>query len=230
MLENASRGGFTTVSATITIVNDDILFADLLVPEFALAQHLVPVDPVDFPAWTELDFDAAGWDSGENILAIHGLNYRITSSDMLILPQLEVGNVTGYELWIESFANVRGEALSFGFDSEGDGLINAFEYLLGRDPTVSDGSLPFALRYEEPAGLFAEVELPETLPEDVMFEIQGSSDLSTGSWEILGTVSSPEGWISPFDRSTQLPDGVETTSIGPAAEPVVWRLLPERIG
>ena len=166
-----------------------------------------------------VDLDPAHLTVGENVLAIHGLNFELSSSDLLFLPVLEVGSPSGYDTWINQFASLSGASLDFNADGEGDGLSNGFEYLLSKNPTVGDRVAPFAVELSEAGELFARATLPIDLPEDVVLELQGSYDLQSGSWETLGTVASPEGWSSEFDRTSSVSQGIEHTLIGPLEDP-----------
>ncbi len=95
-----------------------------------------------------------------------------------------------------------------GDDSDGDGLTNAQESVLGLDPAVSDASLVAAIRANpgffgllDSAGIVQSanggVVLPQTGGEPVglIFEVQRSVDL--GRWDPLGT----------FTHDVTLPDG-----------------------
>ncbi len=97
---------------------------------------------------------------GENILAIHGLNFIPENRDLLLAPILQLERrQTYYQEWIGRFPGVT--ALAPLEDNDSDHLTNLLEFALGLDPTVADrgpelpwewfpstGGSPFHIHYQ----------------------------------------------------------------------------------
>jgi hypothetical protein len=81
---------------------------------------------------------------GENVLAIQGLNVGLTSSDLLVLPELvatgDPGQLAPYDAWAIAFG-LSGSSADPDADPDRDGLKNYAEFALVGSPTVPDRNL-----------------------------------------------------------------------------------------
>ena len=77
---------------------------------------------------------------GENVLAIHGLNFIPENRDLLISPELSIERrKTYYQIWLEDFPFAEGDQ-SIHADPDGDGVDNLQEYAFATDPTNTDST------------------------------------------------------------------------------------------
>ncbi len=98
---------------------------------------------------------------GDNVLAIHGLNRGLDSSDFLLLPEL-VAEQTGAFLLFSEWAAARGVTVAPGSDADSDGLDDFAEYAFATDILSADAPSfrieasaaggGFDLIYRRPAG------------------------------------------------------------------------------
>ncbi len=77
---------------------------------------------------------------GENVLAIHGLNFIPENRDLLVSPELSIERrKTYYQVWLEEFPFADGDQ-SIHADPDADGVDNLQEYAFGTDPTRADST------------------------------------------------------------------------------------------
>ncbi len=95
------------------------------------------------------------------------------------------GNATGYVTWASAFPGLGGPMV----DSEFDGLANLLEYLLGKNPTVSDplpALVPTRNGNGRPQVRIAKGAAAGADPL-LMARVEVSASLATGSWTTAGT-------------------------------------------
>ncbi len=139
-------------------------------------------------------------DATHNVLAVHGLNYGLESSDFLIDLEL-VGLVqhsytpAPYETWMTAFPSVPQGLAGLSRDADSDGSMNVFEYICGSDPTRP--GRPLGLHVVVDDGSFqVEFELASPLPADSVVELQSNTHLGSG-WQSIASRTGQGGWTGP---------------------------------
>ncbi len=79
---------------------------------------------------------------GENILAIHGMNFIIENLDFLIVPELRTSSRhRHYAAWVSGFPGLPVSLAGVQEDPDDDGLTNFQEFALGGNPSFPDHRL-----------------------------------------------------------------------------------------
>lgn len=152
-----------------------------------------------------IDFDLTGHigllQHGENILAIHGLNYLTSSSDFLIDAELTgTAQETEYlRALANSGVNTSAPEASLTSDVDGDGFSNLLEHGLGMNVFASDATLPVFQRNPEGKML---VELSSNMPTDMTLHLQASSTMQDNGWETIATRGAAGVWVAAQNNIT----------------------------
>jgi len=164
---HAGPGGTLSWNAAATIDHNDALA--LQSEEFDLGGFLAALEP------------------GENLLAIQGLNISLTSSDLLVLPELvatgDPGRPAPYDAWALAHG-LSGAAAAPGADPERDGVVNFGEFAHGGAPLVFDRALTTPRLSVAGDGSWLEITFRRRLGavgNGVVFEIETSTNLL--SWQ-----------------------------------------------
>lgn len=135
----------------------------------------------------EIDLTAAleSLSTGENVLAIHGLNDSKNDNRFLIYPVLTAGVIdTPYLAFMEQY----GTGLLPGGDEDEDGLLNFIEHALGTNPLVDDAVTPLVAQEDGSV----QITLPQTPPADVDYILEKSLDMI--NWEAIATKRGTSDW------------------------------------
>ncbi len=136
---------------------------------------------------------------GTNILALHGLNSSIGKNEreFVMVGELEA---TLKESPFLQTVSVVGDPLQRdpGDDPDGDGGDNLTEHGLGTDPSVVGGAAALTV---EP-GVEVRLQLPETPPDDVRYEIEETHDLAAGPWQVVAIRDGAGPWTGQAPSST----------------------------
>ncbi|MEZ5300395.1 MAG: cadherin domain-containing protein [Verrucomicrobiales bacterium] len=127
--------------------------------------------------------------NGTNILAFHGLNDGVGSSDYLIIPELfSIPVSNDYAGWIGGYG-LTGPDAARDFDFDKDGLTNDQEYAAGTDPTVNDlfeGGQPvkpsFTFIDDGATVAFTYRRRTDAAARGITYAVETSSLLADGTW------------------------------------------------
>jgi hypothetical protein len=108
----------------------------------------------------------------------------------------------GFAAWIASFGLTGGNA-GAAADPDNDGLANLIEYIFGLTPVQPGGfqHLP-SVSYNAAGHAVLTFSLSATPPADAICEIQASSDLAPGSWQIIASCTGGV-WTGPVNSTPQ---------------------------
>lgn len=136
---------------------------------------------------------------GDNVLALHGMNSAIATNEreFVMVGELEATlKESPYLQLVSIVGNPQQEGTND--DPDGDEADNLTEHAGGTDPTVID-SYPW-LRVE-PEGVLR-LQIPETPPDDVRYEIQEIQDLAGGVWQVVASRDGAGPWTVQQPGST----------------------------
>ena len=126
---------------------------------------------------------------GENILAIQGLNVSLTSSDLLVLPELlatgDPGQLAPYDAWA-MVSGLSGLDAEPDADPDRDGLQNYAEFALAGSPTVADRELTATRLALSADGSSLEFTYRRRTDGALDYTVERSRDLL--SWETVAAV------------------------------------------
>lgn len=127
---------------------------------------------------------------GENVLAIHGLNFIPENRDLLISPQLSIERrKTYYQFWLEDFPLSEGDQ-SILADPDGDGVDNLQEYAFGTDPTTAEQDRPGLTALSSDLSFIYNRRL-DAIARGISFTLEQSLDLS--HWKAVNDLSEEVG-------------------------------------
>ena len=151
----------------------------------------------------DIDVLAAAADSlvnGENLLAIHGLNAGISSSDLLFVPELTATfPEPSYAGWVGTFPQLVGADRLPDSDPDHDELSNFFEWATGSNPTISEIDSPgqsppttVELRRAQSEEADEHIEFRfrrriDYLARGLHYDILATTDLREADWNALPT-------------------------------------------
>lgn len=124
--------------------------------------------------------------AGENIIAIHGLNYTKKNRTFLINPVLQADIVATPYL---AFMELNGLDLAPYGDADGDGILNFVEHALATDPRAFNVAEPLVTQLDGSV----KITLPGNMPQDVDYIIEKSVDMVT--WKPIATKRGMADWI-----------------------------------
>ena len=122
---------------------------------------------------------------GENILAVHGLNFTVNSSDFLILPELDAiaiddGDNDGlFDEWEFRYGLNPDDPSDAIADLDHDGMSSLQEFVAQTDPTDASSLLRIrSLRFLSSS----ELELTWDSVAGVVYQVEANEDLESNEW------------------------------------------------
>jgi hypothetical protein len=133
--------------------------------------------------------------TGENILAIHGMNAAVDDGDFLLNPVIEAELIAS-----PFFSFLEQNGLEFdanelpGGDSDGDNNINLVEHALNLSPLVANGELsPLAAGSSSNGSI--KITLPIDAPEDVDYYIERArGGVGADDWQVIASKRGSASW------------------------------------
>ena len=133
--------------------------------------------------------------TGENILAIHGMNAAVDDGDFLLNPVIEAELIAS-----PFFSFLEQNGLEFdanelpGGDSDGDNNINLVEHALNLSPLVANGELsPLAAGSSSNGSI--KITLPIDAPEDVDYYIERArGGVGADDWQVIASKRGAASW------------------------------------
>lgn len=229
--------GFVAYINGVEVARDNVGTAVGVAPAW---NATAPVDRFDEDALSSTNFNltiAPGTlVAGTNILAIHGLNYSSGSSDRRFLLSAELDGVAAplpppppalspFEASVSAIADVNKRGPED--DADGDGWSNLFEHALGTSLTSAEPHFP---AISAPAAAIATITIPGNPPEDVIYIVEHTLDLS-GMWSSLSQNVGNGSWtgMAPVASAPDSNGRVSYTFECPPGECEFFRLRTELV-
>lgn len=133
--------------------------------------------------------------TGENILAIHGINNTAEDGDFLVNPVIQAELIASpFFTFLERYGLALDPNELPAGDHDGDNNINLVEHALDTDPTAANGDF-YPLQAGSSSNGSIKITLPVDAPEDVDYRIERARDgVEAQKWEVIATKRGPGAW------------------------------------
>ncbi|MDC1406366.1 zinc-dependent metalloprotease [Akkermansiaceae bacterium] len=133
--------------------------------------------------------------TGENILAIHGMNNTAEDGDFLVNPVIQAELIASpFFTFLERYGLALDPSELPAGDHDGDNNINLVEHALDTDPTAANGDF-YPLQAGSSSNGSIKITLPIDAPEDVDYRIERAREgVEAQNWEVIATKRGPGAW------------------------------------
>ena len=133
--------------------------------------------------------------TGENILAIHGMNNAAEDGDFLVNPVIQADLIASpFFAFLERYGLALDPNELPEGDHDGDNSINLVEHALDTDPTAANGDF-YPLEAGNSSNGSIKITLPINAPEDVDYRIERAREgVEAQNWEVIATKRGPGAW------------------------------------
>lgn len=133
--------------------------------------------------------------TGENILAIHGINNAAEDGDFLVNPVIQAELIASpFFTFLERYGLALDPNELPAGDHDGDNNINLVEHALDTDPTAANGDF-YPLQAGSSSNGSIKITLPIDAPEDVDYRIERAREgVEAQNWEVIATKRGPGAW------------------------------------
>ena len=133
--------------------------------------------------------------TGENILAIHGMNNAAEDGDFLVNPVIQADLIASpFFTFLERYGLALDPNELPAGDHDGDNSINLVEHALDTDPTAANGDF-YPLQAGSSSNGSIKITLPIDAPEDVDYRIERAREgVEAQNWEVIATKRGPGAW------------------------------------
>ncbi|MGB2011827.1 MAG: zinc-dependent metalloprotease family protein [Akkermansiaceae bacterium] len=176
--------------------------------------------------------DLGALNTGENVLAIHGLNNASEDPNFLVNPVIEAELIASpFFGFLERYGLQNDPAQLPEVDTDADDSINLVEHALGTDPTEGNGDL-YPLRAGKATNGTLKITLPLDAPDDVDYRVERAIG-GVENWEVVASKRGSSDWAgdSIFVYVEKIVNGSVTYAIrelnltsAEAASPRLYRL------
>ena len=133
--------------------------------------------------------------TGENILAIHGMNNAAEDGDFLVNPVIQADLIASpFFAFLERYGLALDPNELPAGDHDEDNNINLVEHALDTDPTAANGDF-YPLEAGSSSNGSIKITLPIDAPEDVDYRIERAREgVEAQNWEVIATKRGPGAW------------------------------------
>jgi len=133
--------------------------------------------------------------TGENILAIHGMNNAAADGDFLVNPVIQAELIASpFFTFLERYGLALDPNELPAGDHDEDNNINLVEHALDTDPTAANGDF-YPLKAGSSSNGSIKITLPIDAPEDIDYRIERAREgVEAQNWEVIATKRGPGAW------------------------------------